>query len=81
VGTVVHYYPHVNAAIVRVEGSGFRLGDTLRFEGHTTNFQQRVGHIELEHQAVEAAVPGETVGIQVDERVREHDRVRKVTGA
>jgi len=79
VGTVVHYYPHVNAAIVRVEGRGFRLGDTLEFQGHTTSFHQRVGHIELEHQGIEVAVPGQTVGIQVSERVREHDRVRKIT--
>jgi hypothetical protein len=78
VGTVVHYYPHVNAAIVRVERGGFRVGDTLEFHGHTTNFQQRIGHIELEHESVGDAVPGQVVGIQVTERVREHDRVRKV---
>jgi len=78
VGSVVHFYPHVNAAIVRVLGGGFRVGDTLQFKGHTTDFQQRVGHIELEHEAVEITVRGQIVGIQVNERVREHDRVRKV---
>jgi putative protease len=78
VGTVVHYYPHVNAAIVRVERGGFGVGDTLEFHGHTTNFRQRVGHIELEHESVGSAVPGQIVGIQVSERVREHDRVRRV---
>ncbi len=78
VGTVVHYYPHVNAAIVRVERGGFRVGDTLEFHGYTTNFQQRIGHIELEHESVGSAAPGQVVGIHVTERVREHDRVRKV---
>jgi hypothetical protein len=78
VGTVVHYYPHVNAAIVRVERGGFRVGDTLEFQGYTTKFQQRVAHIELEHESVGSAAPGQVVGIQVTERVREHDRVRKV---
>jgi putative protease len=74
----VHFYPHANAAIVRVEGSTVAVGDTVRFLGHTTDFQQRVERIELEHDTLAAAVPGQTVGIQVAKRVREHDRVVKV---
>jgi putative protease len=78
VGTVTHYFPHVNAAAVRVEAGEIRVGDLLHFQGHTTDFQERVGRIELEHVAVDVARPGDVVGIQVTERVREHDQVLKV---
>ena len=78
VGTVTHYFPHVNAAAVRVEQGEIRVGDLLQFHGHTTDFQQRVQRIELEHEAILVARVGQIVGVQVDERVREHDQVLKL---
>jgi putative protease len=78
VGIVTHYFPHVDAAAVRIEAGEIRVGDLLRFEGHTTDFEQRVNRIELEHAEIEVARVGQLVGIQVSERVREHDRVLKV---
>ena len=78
-GVVTHFYSHVNAAIVRIEVGEIRVGDTLRFTGHTTDVRQRVDRIELAHEQVSFASAGQEVGIQVRERVREHDEVRKVT--
>lgn len=73
-----HYYPHVNAAIVRIESGEIRVGDTLHFSGHTTDFEQRVNRIELDHATVMFARAGQEVGIQVFNRVREHDVVSKI---
>jgi hypothetical protein len=77
-GIVTHFYGHANAAIVRIESGEIRVGDMLRFIGHTTDFEQRVDRIELEHAQVPFARAGQEVGVQVRERVREHDEVRKV---
>jgi hypothetical protein len=77
-GRVVHYFARPGAAIVQVEQGEIRVGDTLRFFGHTTDFQQRIDRIEIDHQPVERATAGQTVGIHVSERTREHDRVGKV---
>ena len=63
---------------MRIEFGEVRVGDTLRFTGHTTDFEQRVERIELEHAQVPFARAGQEVGIQVRERVRELDEVRKV---
>jgi putative protease len=77
-GVVTHFYGHANAAILRIETGELRRGDTIHFRGHTTDFYQRIERIELEHQVVESARSGQTVGVQVSQRVREGDEVNKV---
>ena len=77
-GRIVHYYQHVDAAIVLIESGEVRVGDTLHFKGHTTDFRERVDRIEFEHRPIEVARIGQTVGVHVRERVREHDEVLKV---
>jgi putative protease len=78
VGAVTHFYAHANAAIVRIESGEIRVGDTLHFSGHTTDFEQRVNRIELDHATVMFARMGQEVGIQVAQRAREHDVVSKL---
>ncbi len=70
-------FPRVDAAIVQVEAGVIAVGDTLHFKGHTTDFTQRVDRIELEHQEIPIARPGQIIGVHVSERVREHDEVLK----
>jgi putative protease len=79
IGVVTHYYGHVDAAIIQIESGEVRVGDTIHIRGHTTDFYQRIEHIELDHQTVEAARAGQTVGIQVSQRVREGDAVIRVS--
>ncbi len=78
VGTVTHYYGKPHVAVIKLTAE-VSEGDTLRFRGHTTDFQQTVVSMELEHGHVDHAVPGTEVAIQVDERVRAHDQVFRLT--
>jgi len=55
------------------------VGDTIHVKGHTTDLTQRVDSIQLEHQPLQRAEPGQLVGIKTRERVRPHDQVFKVT--
>ena len=75
---VTHYFGHVNVAIVKVESGEIRVLDTLHFRGHTTDFYQRIAHMELDHQRIDVARVGQEVGVQISQRVREHDRVYRV---
>lgn len=77
VGTVTHYYGRPHVAVIMLSGE-VNEGDLLRFHGHTTDFQQAVGSMEVEHGHIEHADPGTEVAIQVTDRVREHDQVFKV---
>ena len=60
---MTHYYPHVNAGVVHVEVGELRVGDTIHVRGHTTDYYQRVDRLELDHQPVEVARVGQSVGI------------------
>lgn len=78
IGRVTHYFPRVKAAAVRIERDGIRVGDVLYFKGHTTRFKQRVDSLQINHQAVSEAPPGEEAGIRVNSRTRESDLVFKL---
>jgi len=79
IGTVTHYFGHLHVAGVDITDGELRKGDTIRIKGHTSDFQQTVESIQIEHEAVELAKPGDSVGIEVIEQAREHDKVYKVT--
>ena len=75
IGTVTHYYSHLNVAVIQVNKGELRTGDKIRVKGHTTDFTQTVESMEYEHQHVEVAVPGQSVGLKVVDHAREHDIV------
>ncbi len=78
VGKVEDYFAHIDVVSLKITAGGIKVGDTLRFKGHTTNFTQKVDSMQVEHDSVEEAGIGSEVGIKVSERVRTHDKVYKV---
>lgn len=76
-GRVTRYFGKVGVAAIEIHGGSLRIGDTIRIRGKTTDFSQTVESMEVEHQSVETAVPGQLIGIKVRERVREDDVVYK----
>jgi len=78
VGKVADYFSHIDVVAIEVTAEGIKVGDTLHFLGHTTDFTQKITSMQVEHQAVEEAPVGSNVGIKVKERVRSHDKVLKV---
>ena len=79
VGQVTGYFGKVGVAAIEILSGDLRVGDTIRIRGKTTEFSQTVESMQLEHQPVQTAVPGQVVGIKVRERVRERDLVYKET--
>jgi putative protease len=78
VGHVTHYYHELRVAALTLSDP-LHLGDWLHFVGHTTDFVQQLTSLQVDHQPVAEAAAGESVGVQVVERVREHDAVYRVT--
>ena len=78
VGKVADYFAHIGVVAIEVTAVGIKVGDTLHFQGHTTDFTQKIESMQIEHESVEEAKPGANVGIKVKERVRSHDHVLKV---
>lgn len=78
VGKVADYFAHIGVVAIEVTAGGIKVGDTLHFSGHTTDFTQKITSMQVEHQQVDEAPVGSNVGIKVKERVRSHDKVLKV---
>ena len=77
VGKIEHYYNHLGVAIIKLE-SGISAGDKIHFLGHTTDFEQKADSLELDKKKIEKAKKGDSVGIKIDNKVRDHDMVYKV---
>ncbi len=75
IGTITHYYNHLNVAIVQVNKGTLKVGDTIHLKGHTTDFSQTIDSMEYEHLHIVQADAGQSVGIKVKNHAREHDIV------
>jgi translation elongation factor EF-1alpha len=78
VGVVKDYFAKISVAGIDVTGR-LKVGDTIHIKGHTSDFEQVVESMQIEHQQVEEAKPGDAIGIKVKERCRGGDAVFKVT--
>lgn len=78
VGKITHYYTKMGVAVLELTNEGISVGDTIRIKGYTTDITQQVNSIQLEHENIETAEAGQSVGIKVEEHVRQHDVVYKV---
>lgn len=74
IGEVTHYYGGIGVAIVKFN-KPVKAGTALRFEGHTTDFIQTVSSMQYDHKEIDPAPKSKEVGIKVNDKVREGDKV------
>ena len=77
VGRVSTYFSHIGVAGIELTGS-LRQGDAIHIKGHTTDVEQTVDSIQIEHEQVAEARAGQSIGIKVKDRVRGGDHVYRV---
>ncbi len=75
-GTVVHYYTKIGVAIIDLRNN-LALGDEISIEGSTTDLQQTVDSMQIEHKNVKKAEKGDSIGLKVGGRCRKGDKVYK----
>lgn len=77
IGKVTHFFTKISVAIVELTDT-VSVGDTILIKGPTTSVEQKVDSMQIEHENVQKATPGQSIGLRVNDRVREHDMVYKV---
>ena len=76
VGDVLKFYPKASVAEVKIVAHPLKIGDTIHIIGKTTGLiRQKVESMEIENQKIEEAEKGVVVGLKVNEKVREKDKV------
>ena len=78
VGVITHYFPKVDAAVVKLTKGTLSVGEQIIIKGHTSDFKEKVGSIQLDHAPIQDAEQGMEIGLKVKSKVREHDVVYKI---
>ena len=78
IGVITHFFPHVSAAIIKINQGTISVGESIRFKGEHTDFKITVKSMQMNRAPIEIAKKGQEIGIQVPERVREGDEVFKL---
>lgn len=78
VGKVTHYFSEIEVAVFKLNGT-IKVGDKIKITGHTTDFEQELKEMQVDHKAVESAKKGDDVGAKVKDKVREGDTVYLVS--
>ena len=79
IGKVSHYFTKISVGIIELEDT-VKVGDTIHIKGATTDFTQQVESMQIEHESIKEAKAGQSIGLEVNEPVRENDKVYKVIG-
>jgi putative protease len=77
VGKVTHYFTQIEVAIVELSDK-LSVGDEISIEGASTNLKQKVKSMQIEHKAVKEAKKGDSIGLKMEDRVREGDEVYRI---
>ncbi len=76
IGKITHYFGNINVGIIELTDS-FSVGDKIHVKGSSTDFEQVVSSMQMDHKEISAAKAGDAIGIKVDQKVKEGDMVYK----
>jgi len=78
IGKVTHYFSNISVAVLDLTDT-LKVGDNIRIVGgEHTDFTQQVDSMEVEHQKVQQAKKGDSVGMKVAQKVHEGYKVYKL---
>jgi translation elongation factor EF-1alpha len=77
VGRVSHFFTKISVAVIELTAT-ISVGDRILIKGPTTNLEQTIDSMEIEHEKVQRAGAGQSIGLKVKDRVRETDVVYKI---
>lgn len=79
IGYVSKFFGQISVAAIEITVGKLTVGDTIHFKGHTTDLKEQVTSMQVEHDVVESAKKGDSIGVKVGEKVRRKDKVFKIS--
>lgn len=77
IGKITHYFGKIEVGIVELSKS-LKVGETIHIKGSTTDFEQEVGSMQIEHENIEKAKKGDVIGLKIKDKAKEGDEVYRV---
>ena len=78
IGFISKYFGKKNVAAIDLTAGELNTGDVIHIQGHTTDLEETVTSMQIEHASVSEAKAGDSIGLKVSEKVRRGDKVFKV---
>ena len=79
IGYISKYFGQISVAAIEITAGKLSVGDTIHIKGHTTDMNVEVGSIQIEHDAVDSAKKGDSIGLKVTGKARRKDKVFKLS--
>jgi hypothetical protein len=76
IGHTTHFFSKISVAIVELTAP-LAVGDRILVKGPATDFEQVVDSMQIEHQNVQRAETGQSIGLKTVQHVKEKDMVYK----
>ena len=77
IGKISHYFSDIEVGIIKLSAP-LSNGDEIRIiGGQTTDFNQKVTSMQLNHKELKKAKKGDAIGLKTSEKVREGYQVYK----
>ena len=76
VGYITHFFSKINVAVLELTAP-LAVGDRILVKGPTTDFEQNVDSMQIEHANIPKAEAGQSIGLKMAEHVKERDVVYK----
>jgi len=76
VGHITHFFPKINVAVLELT-SPLAVGDRILIKGPTTDFEQVVDSMQIEHTSIQRADAGQSIGLKMAQTVKVRDNVYK----
>lgn len=76
VGNITHFFAKISVAIVELTAP-LAVGDQILIKGPITDFEQVVESMQIEHQNIQRAESGQSIGLKTVQQVKEKDIIYK----
>ena len=79
IGFVEHWFGHIMVAGIKLTDGTLKIGDTIHFKGHTSDFKMTISAMQINNKDVTEAKAGDDIGVKTPDHARQHDKVFLVT--
>jgi len=76
VGRITHFFSKISVAVVELTAP-LAVGDHILVKGPSTDFEQAVESMQIEHQNIPRAEAGQSIGLKMAQLAKEKDAVYK----
>jgi translation elongation factor EF-1alpha len=77
IGKITHYFTNIGVGVIELSKT-LKVGDKVKIKGATTDFEQVIDSMQVDKAPVEKAKKGNSIGLKLEDKVRQGDIVFKV---